>query len=64
MNIKLTEEETCASCGAKFTCGKSGKCWCYEVSIEPSVLENLQLIYDSCLCPTCLDQLAKPAEKL
>ncbi|HEY9115206.1 MAG TPA: cysteine-rich CWC family protein [Bacteroidales bacterium] len=59
MKLKLTEEETCPRCGAKFDCGKSGKCWCYEVDLQPSVLENIQQNYDSCLCPACLTELAK-----
>lgn len=62
MKLKLVEEETCPRCGAKFDCGKSGKCWCYEVAVEPSVLEHIQQTYDSCLCPACLTALAKKAE--
>jgi hypothetical protein len=59
MKLQLIEKETCPRCGLKFDCGKSGKCWCYEVSIESSILENIQQTYDSCLCPTCLTELAE-----
>jgi len=33
MKLNLTEKETCPRCGAKFDCGKSGKCWCFEVDV-------------------------------
>ena len=63
MKLKLKEQETCPGCGAKFDCSKSGKCWCYEVSMETSVLEKLQQTYDSCLCPACLAKFSKAKEK-
>lgn len=58
MRLDLIEKETCPRCGARFDCSKSGKCWCYEVSIKPSLLEKIQQTYDSCLCPSCLTDLA------
>jgi len=56
--MKLIEDEKCPRCGAMFTCGKSGKCWCFEVDIIPSVLDRIDSKYDSCLCPDCLNLLA------
>ena len=58
MKLNLTEPETCPRCGAKFDCGKSGKCWCFEVDVPPSVLEKIDKEYNSCLCPKCLNELA------
>jgi len=58
MKLQLTEKETCPRCGSKFECGKSGKCWCYEIEIAPSILENIQQNYDSCLCPVCLEEMS------
>ncbi|RLD38290.1 MAG: hypothetical protein DRI89_14450 [Bacteroidetes bacterium] len=58
MKLNLTEKETCPRCGAKFDCGKSGKCWCFEVDVPPSVLEKIDAEYSSCLCPDCLNELS------
>jgi len=48
------EPSTCPKCGKQFSCGKSGKCWCYEVYVPPDVLEEIEAQYDRCLCPDCL----------
>jgi hypothetical protein len=58
MKLKLIEEEICPRCGEKFECSKSGKCWCYELTLENSILEKLVQKYNSCLCPACLAELA------
>lgn len=57
--MKLREYEKCPRCGAMFTCGKSGKCWCFEIEVPPSVLENIEKEYNSCLCPSCLKDVAE-----
>ena len=66
MKLLLIEQETCPRCGAAFECGKSGKCWCYEVDVPVSVLDEINDTFDSCLCPDCLHELAakktKPVE--
>jgi len=54
MKVILIDKETCPKCGIKFDCGKSGKCWCYEYEVNPSVLEKINDEFDSCLCPDCL----------
>jgi ribosomal protein L34E len=55
--MKLIEPDTCPRCGKEFHCSKSAKCWCYEVDTSPSLLEEIQKNYDSCLCPDCLKSL-------
>jgi hypothetical protein len=55
--MQLIEPEICPRCGKSFECGKSGKCWCYEVDTKPSVLELINQKYDSCLCPSCLNEV-------
>jgi ribosomal protein L34E len=55
----LIEANKCPRCGSDFHCGKSGKCWCYEVDLPPSLLEKIDDTYDSCLCPDCLKEVAK-----
>ena len=59
MKVLLTEKESCPRCGAAFECGKSGKCWCYEVDVPVSILDQINDTYDSCLCPDCLKSMAE-----
>ena len=54
----LIEPETCPRCGAAFTCSKSGKCWCYSVDVPENVREKMDKKYDTCLCPSCLKEVA------
>ena len=58
MKYKLLEKEICPRCGAQFECSKSGKCWCFEIDVPVSVLDNINSNYDSCLCPACLKELS------
>ncbi len=55
--MRLIAPEICPRCGASFDCGKSGKCWCYEVDTSTSLLEEINDTYDRCLCPACLNEL-------
>jgi hypothetical protein len=48
----------CPRCGKQFNCSKSGKCWCYEVYLPLDKLEEIENLYDSCLCPACLNEYA------
>jgi len=57
--LQLIQPEVCPRCGKQFECGKSGKCWCYEVETKPSVLETINEKFDSCLCRECLLELNK-----
>jgi hypothetical protein len=59
--MKVFELSICPRCGNSFHCSKSGKCWCYEVYLPLNVLEEIESKYDSCLCPSCLKELSKPA---
>ncbi|WP_201447024.1 cysteine-rich CWC family protein [Conexibacter woesei] len=52
-------EQSCEACGARFGCGAdAGHCWCGEVALDPATLARLRGLYDSCLCPACLQALA------
>jgi len=55
--LQLVEPEICPRCGNAFHCGKSGKCWCYEIQTSTSLLEAINKAYDSCLCPSCLEEI-------
>ena len=57
--MKILEDDVCPRCGAKFTCSKSGKCWCYEVSVPDAVQDAVNKKYDTCLCPDCLNRVSK-----
>jgi hypothetical protein len=57
---KILSQEKCPRCGNVFHCSKSGKCWCYEVMVPADRLEMIEEAYDTCLCPACLNELAKP----
>jgi hypothetical protein len=50
----------CPRCGKEFHCSKSGKCWCYEVWLPLDKLEEIESLYDSCLCPSCLHEYTGP----
>jgi hypothetical protein len=52
------ELSICPRCGKEFHCSKSGKCWCYEVYLPLDKLEEIEAQYDSCLCPSCLNEFA------
>jgi hypothetical protein len=56
------ELSTCPKCGKKFHCSKSGKCWCYEVPLPLDKLEEIEELYNSCLCPSCLNEYASPVK--
>jgi hypothetical protein len=60
--MNLNEPSVCPRCGKSFHCGKSGKCWCYEVYLPLNILEEIEEKYDSCLCPACLRELSKPVK--
>ncbi len=48
----------CESCEKEFSCGaKAGKCWCFEVEIEPENLAQLREDFKNCLCRDCLSNL-------
>lgn len=54
----------CPRCGKAFHCSKSGKCWCYEVYLPLEKLEEIESLYDSCLCPACLNEFTGPVKPL
>ncbi|MAZ93586.1 MAG: hypothetical protein CMF58_04140 [Lentimicrobiaceae bacterium] len=56
--MKLIEDEICPRCGKPFDCSKSGKCWCYEISLPQSLQDAIGQKYSTCLCPSCLKALA------
>jgi ribosomal protein L34E len=51
---KNQETKFCAKCGKPFGCGASGKCWCYEISLDDEALKRIEDQYQGCLCPDCL----------
>jgi hypothetical protein len=57
----MSKPDRCPACGAANDCSLADPrtadraCWCYSVSIDPTVLEALPagLRNLSCLCPSC-----------
>ena len=59
-NVSDKNQETkfCAKCGKPFGCGASGKCWCYEISLNDEALKEIEDQYHGCLCPDCLTAIS------
>jgi uncharacterized C2H2 Zn-finger protein len=53
----------CPRCGAAFECRMNNinRCHCVAVSLNREQLEQLAERFDSCLCHSCLQQLAHEA---
>lgn len=60
---RLSEPDICPRCGETFDCGKGGKCWCYGRGLSADTRNQLEQQYPSCLCPNCIAELEKKAEK-
>ncbi|MBL8588651.1 MAG: cysteine-rich CWC family protein [Methylobacteriaceae bacterium] len=48
----------CERCGATFSCGLGGPCWC-AAEAERHPPPTAQSAYQDCLCPACLRALAR-----
>ncbi|WP_248917158.1 cysteine-rich CWC family protein [Pseudomonas entomophila] len=67
----MTDPQRCPACGAANRCGLADPrsatqgCWCFNVSIDPAILEALPaaLRDTACLCPRCaaVDEQLKAA---
>ncbi|QVM90372.1 cysteine-rich CWC family protein [Pseudomonas entomophila] len=67
----MTDPQRCPACGATNQCGLADPrsatqgCWCFNVSIDPAILEALpaELRDKACLCPRCaaVDEQLKAA---
>ena len=67
----MTDPQRCPACGAANQCGLADPrnatqgCWCFNVSIDPAILEALpaELRDKACLCPHCaaVDEQLKAA---
>ncbi|MDF9621103.1 cysteine-rich CWC family protein [Pseudomonas entomophila] len=67
----MTDPQRCPACGAANQCGLADPrsatqgCWCFNVSIDPTILEALpaELRDKACLCPRCaaVDEQLKAA---
>jgi hypothetical protein len=59
-NVCAPTQKKCAACGEMFACGApESNCWCEELKLSPSELEQLRARYDDCLCPRCLAAAAQ-----
>lgn len=55
---KTNETKVCKRCGNTFGCGVTGKCWCYEISLDDEALKMIEDQYEGCLCPDCLNAIS------
>ncbi|MBR33820.1 MAG: hypothetical protein CMN77_21160 [Spirochaetaceae bacterium] len=55
------EATTCPRCHKSFACKPASisACWCIHEKVSADVLRKLQGQYESCLCRSCLLELAK-----
>jgi hypothetical protein len=63
----LGRDEQCPLCGGDNQCRVAkghlykGPCWCHEIVISEHILRRLaqDLLEQTCLCPTCLETVAR-----
>ncbi|MGC5702771.1 cysteine-rich CWC family protein [Pseudomonas sp. NFXW11] len=57
----MNKADLCPACGARNNCTLADPrtadraCWCYSVSIDPAIIQDLpaELRNSACLCPRC-----------
>jgi Cysteine-rich CWC len=60
-SFREPSQKNCERCKAVFACGAhSEACWCESVELSSSVLADLRVRFDDCLCPACLMSNAEP----
>jgi hypothetical protein len=53
------ERQKCEACKEEFICGASlSGCWCSEIKLSQTTLNQLRAKYKKCLCRKCLEKLA------
>ncbi len=54
-------EKNCTKCGENFECkaDKIKSCYCYNIEISEIQLKKIQLLYEDCLCISCLKYCEK-----
>ena len=57
------KQKTCEACAMQFECGSLAKpCWCRKVKLSSDALAELTSRYTDCLCPDCLNEVARKDE--
>lgn len=55
MKTVTNETKICESCQTEFACGANAeKCWCFNVNVNPEILQEIAQNYQNCLCENCL----------
>ena len=47
-------EKVCPGCGEKFSCLGTEKCWCHDIKLPDTKLEELRSCADDCFCERCI----------
>jgi cysteine-rich CWC protein len=55
----FSKEKHCSRCGESFECGGLFGCWCRSVKVDAATLAEMRGKYADCLCPRCLQALAR-----
>ncbi|WP_367281447.1 cysteine-rich CWC family protein [Porifericola rhodea] len=55
------EIKSCPLCGTSFECkpGNIGQCQCYGVVLDKESIRYVRENFESCLCRSCLQKIAK-----
>jgi len=61
----VSDGDTCPRCGGGFHCGvnDTAPCACTTVLLDAATLTELRARYTTCVCMTCLVELAAPNNK-
>lgn len=55
---------SCSKCEKEFHCLRDEeKCWCHTWHIPKEVANNIQALYDDCLCADCLKEVLNERSK-
>lgn len=57
------EPKKCESCGREFGCGANADgCWCSALALDSHSISDLKRKFVGCLCPDCLEAVARHTE--
>ncbi|TGK18108.1 hypothetical protein EHO61_11710 [Leptospira fluminis] len=56
-------EKKCSKCFRPFGCrADEGGCWCDSANLNDLTLSKLRLLFDDCLCSSCLSEFETASE--
>ena len=58
-DVSIHVKEKCSKCDQAFECLQTEEYWCFDYDLSDATLRKLRNAYERCLCPGCLDQIAR-----